>query len=207
MKAILIQAALAGIVSTLLTGCGGPSEPTEPAGHARSVADARPPAADIDAPPTETVSGFYEALRRGDEKAIAALLTDKAKTETAKSGLGIQSQGSDRLEYELGEVDYIDDSMQGAHVKSLWIDYAPDGEQLATEVIWVLRKEASGWRIAGMATQVAEGQLPLLFNFEDPEDMLQKKEYIEGQLAEENQDAVEQTANSSEPAAAEEVVR
>jgi hypothetical protein len=34
-----------------------------------------------------------------------------------------------------------------------------------------------------MATPVVEGELPLLFNFEEPEDMLQKKEFVEKQLA------------------------
>jgi hypothetical protein len=34
-----------------------------------------------------------------------------------------------------------------------------------------------------MATPVVEGELPLLFNFEEPEDMLQKKAFVEQQLA------------------------
>ncbi|TVS13600.1 MAG: hypothetical protein EA424_21305 [Planctomycetaceae bacterium] len=137
--------------------------------------------------PSVAVAQFYEALRTGQDNKIAALLTDKARAETANSGLDIQSQGSSRLEYELGEVQFVDEAMQGAHVRSLWIDFMPDGERVGTEVIWVLRKQADGWRIAGMATQVIEGELPLLFNFEDPEDMLRKKEYVEQQyqLAEE----------------------
>ena len=50
-----------------------------------------------------------------------------------------------------------------------------------------------------MATPVVEGELPLLFNFEEPEDMLQKKAFVEQQLAQpaESQPA---TAESTGPA-------
>jgi hypothetical protein len=195
------------VVSMLIAaGCGDSSAPDR---SAQSAVDSRDAgmsadtgsslAAGAGGSPSETVARFYEALRSGEDRAIAALLTDKARAETANNGLDIQSQGSAQLEYQLGEVDYINDSMDGAHVKSLWIDYAPDGEKAATEVIWVLRKQAEGWRIAGMATQVVEGQLPLLFNFEDPEDMLRKKEYVENQyrLAEEAMEM--QTATPDDP--------
>jgi hypothetical protein len=199
------------VVSALiLAGCGDSSSPDRsvqstadsPAGSLATASQAGPSSS-----PAETVAQFYQALRTGQDAAIAALLTDKARTETANNGLDIQSQGSSRLEYEVGEVDYIDDGMQGAHVKSLWIDFTPDGEKTGTEVIWVLRKQPEGWRIAGMATQVLEGQLPLFFNFEDPEDMLRKKEYVEQQyrLAEEAMDT--RTANPDDAHAPESVYR
>jgi hypothetical protein len=182
------------VVSALvLAGCGDSTTPDRSVQSTnQSPAGSRATAA-MDghgASPAETVAQFYQALRTGQDAAIAALLTDKARMETANNGLDIQSQGSSRLEYQLGQVDYVDDGMQGAHVKSLWIDFTPDGEKIGTEVIWVLRKQAEGWRIAGMATQVLEDQLPLFFNFEDPEDMLRKKEYVEQQyrLAEEAMD-------------------
>jgi hypothetical protein len=179
------------VVSALmLAGCGDSATPDRSVQSTTESPAGSPAMAALDgqgASPTETVAQFYQALRTGQDTAIAALLTDKARTETANNGLDIQSQGSSRLEYELGQVEYVDDGMQGAHVKSLWIDFTPDGERIGTEVIWVLRKQPEGWRIAGMATQVLEDQLPLFFNFEDPEDMLRKKEYVEQQyrLAEE----------------------
>lgn len=195
------------VVSAMIAaGCGdssGPDRSAQSTDNARdAIATAGPNAGQTAAPtgsPAETVARFYDALRSGEDRAIAALLTDKARLETANNGLDIQSQGSAKLEYQLGEVDYVNESMDGAHVKSLWIDYAPDGEKIATEVIWVLRKQAEGWRIAGMATQVVEGQLPLLFNFEDPEDMLRKKEYVESQYRMAEEAMQTQTANPGEP--------
>ena len=133
--------------------------------------------------PATVVAQFYEALRKGDDTAIARLLTDKAREETSKSGLGIQSQASESLSYEIGETDYVSDQMDGAHVKTMWREPSAEGQMTSTEVIWVLRKQTSGWKISGMATPVVEGELPLLFNFEEPEDMLQKKAFVEQQLA------------------------
>jgi hypothetical protein len=132
--------------------------------------------------PDQVVTRFYQALRDGDNAAIEALLTDRAREETAKSGLAIQSQASGSLRYEIGETDYVTDALDGAHVASLWAEPDPDGSLISTEVIWVLRKQLDGWKISGMATAVAEGQLPLLFNFENPADMMQKKSYVESQL-------------------------
>jgi hypothetical protein len=194
----------------MVTGCGDASAPSDsiasngdslasgPSGNSREQHVSSP---------SDTVARFYEALRGGEEDTIANLLTDKARTETAKAGLDIQSQGSADLEYQLGEVDYINESLDGAHVKSLWIDYTPEGDKVATEVIWVLRKQAEGWRIAGMATQVAEGQLPLLFNFENPQDMLQKKEFLESQYGQADEAEVQQTASPEGPVVPDELVR
>ena len=133
--------------------------------------------------PAEAVAGFYQALRRGDDDAIEGLLTDKAREETARSGLAIQSQASASLEYTIGETDFVTEQLDGAHVMSLWSEPGSDGSLLSTQVVWVLRKQQNGWKISGMATPVEEGQLPLLFNFENPEDMMQKKSYVESQMA------------------------
>ncbi len=185
---------LTAFSASIFAGCGDSTHPDRVAGPLIEAPDGQDHVLMVNqvdnghaSSPSEAVAQFYEALRSGQDSEISALLTDKAREETANSGLDIQSQGSSRLEYELGEVQFVDEAMQGAHVRSLWIDYMPDGERVGTEVIWVLRRQSDGWRIAGMATQVIEGELPLLFNFEDPEDMLRKKEYVEQQyqLAEE----------------------
>lgn len=170
-------------VSCLAAGCGKSGE----AGSAAAPGETTPGAASATAnqptpgpaSPDAAVAQFYDALRAGNETVIAALLTDRARTETAKCGLDIRSTGSASLAYQVGEIDYVTAAKDGAHVKSVWTESDPQGQSVSTEVIWVLRKQANGWRIAGMATQVAEGQLPLLFNFEDPADMLRKKEALE----------------------------
>ena len=148
------------------------------------------------------VAQFYEALRKGSDVTIAGLLTDKAREETSKSGLGIQSQASASLSYEIRESEFVSDQMDGAHVRTMWLEPDAAGQMTSTEVIWVLRKQSNGWKISGMATPVVEGELPLLFNFEEPEDMLQKKEFVEKQLAppaESQAATAEATSPSAEP--------
>lgn len=196
MKVVLRVLSLTVLVSGL-AGCGGapqgPPETADSGSAGRNAAESTAAAFDSGAGnstvaaasgPAEAVVQFYEALRRGSDVTLAALLTDRAREETAKSGLGIQSQASESLSYQISETDYVSERMDGAHVRTLWLEPNPEGQMTATEVIWVLRKQNNGWKISGMATPVVEGELPLLFNFEEPEDMLRKKEFVERQLAE-----------------------
>jgi ketosteroid isomerase-like protein len=151
--------------------------------------------------PADAVAAFYEALRKGDDSAIAGLLTEKAKAETAKSGLGIQSQASQGLRYEIRETEFVTEALDGAYVSSLWTEPGPDGQLVSTEVVWVLRKEQGGWRVSGMATPLADGQTPLLFNFEDPEDMQEKKAYAEAHLTDVHEDTPEPVGQAALPQA------
>ena len=178
----------------ILSGCGDSQSATSQQGqdHAGPQMASRQGATDTTVTkspqtgsplPAEVVASFYQALRDGDDDAIESLLTDRARDETAKSGLAIESQASDSLKYTIGETDFVTDELDGAHVMSLWSEPGPDGTLFSTQVVWVLRRQQNGWKISGMATPVEEGQLPLLFNFEDPEDMMQKKLYVESQMA------------------------
>jgi hypothetical protein len=183
------------------TASTGPAATGSASAGGTDSAAANAPAGDASAP-AAVVAQFYEALRKGSDVTIAGLLTDKAREETSRSGLGIQSQASESLSYEIRESEYVSDQMDGAHVRTMWLEPDAAGQMTATEVIWVLRKQSDGWKISGMATPVVEGELPLLFNFEEPEDMLQKKEFVEQQLAEpaESQAATaEATSPSAEP--------
>ncbi len=63
-----------------------------------------------------------------------------------------------------------------------WTDIDDEGEPHADEIIWALRHEPEGWRIAGMATKIFEDQPPLLLNFEDPEDMQRKQRLAEEEM-------------------------
>jgi len=149
--------------------------------------------------PDLVVARFYQALRDGDNTAIEALLTDRAREETAKNGLAIQSQASRSLSYEIGETDYVTENLDGAHVASLWAEPEADGSVVSTEVIWVLRKQRDGWKISGMATAIEDGELPLLFNFENPVDMMQKKSYVESRLASREEPASLDSATVAQP--------
>jgi len=181
----MLSVSAVAVLACAFVGCGAAPQGSPEAAVSVSGAGAGEAAAAAEGAsgPAAVVARFYEALRTGNDVAIASLLTDKAREETSKSGLGIQSQASESLSYEIGETDYVSDQLDGAHVKTTWKEPSPEGQMTSTEVIWVLRKQTSGWKISGMATPVVEGELPLLFNFEEPEDMLQKKAFVEQQLA------------------------
>ena len=46
----------------------------------------------------------------------------------------------------------------------------------------MVRQEPEGWRIAGVAATVFKGEPPLLLNFEDPEEMLRKQEWVQQEM-------------------------
>ena len=158
------MAALLAVFPRLLIGCGQSSN--------SPVGDRSPSAA-------EAVARFYEALRAGDNEAIEALLTDRAREEAARHGLGIQSHTSESLQYEIVRTDYVTEARDGAHVVSLWTDADATGRAETAEVIWVLRRQPDGWRIAGMATPAAERQPPLPFDVENPRQMPRTQQYAQ----------------------------
>jgi hypothetical protein len=182
-------------IAFLLAGCGG--SPDDASNDQLSAPSLDAP--DAEDGPAQVVARFYDAMRAGDDRTIASLLTDKARDETARSGLEILSQGNSSLSYEVGETEYVTDQRDGAHVASLWTEPDEHQKSVTTEVIWVLRKQTGGWRVAGFA-QVFDDELPLLFDFEDPEHMLRTKEYVETDLYG-GQNEPMQSANPDLPAA------
>ena len=129
-----------------------------------------------DTKPEFVVKAFLDALSRGDKDHTAQLLTDKARAETKSKGLVVSPESVPHASYKVADAEILADNPNGAHVCSVWTEKFEDGSQEEYEIVWVLRKQKDGWRIAGMATELAPGQKPLYLNFEDPEDMLRKKD-------------------------------
>ena len=103
------------------------------------------------------------------------------------------------LTYEVGETEYVTEEKDGAHVASLWIEPDEHGHPVTTPVVWLLRKQANGWRIAGFA-QVFQNELPVLFDLENAEETLRAKEYVDTEFYGEQQERPMQTANPELPA-------
>lgn len=171
----------AGLACVYLTGCGS-STPTPPA-----------PAADTktaqDTDPKAVVGTFLEAIRTGKDKEAELLLTKVAREENAKAELQLTPPTSGHAKYEVGEAEIVEG---GAQVFSTWSEPAEDGSLRTEKIVWLLRNEPEGWRIAGMATTVFEGEPPLILNFEDPEDILYKQKALEEEIARRERAAAEQ---------------
>ena len=151
------------------------------------------PNADI-AAPDAIVKAFLDALRSGDAVVAEGLMTDTARSETAKHDLAVQPPGTPEARYQIGKIEFVSEKKDGAHVSSLWTEQNGQGAVTSYEVVWVLRKQPDGWRIAGMATQLVPDQQPVFLNFEDPADMLAKWEAADAELARREETAAAQQA-------------
>ena len=181
---------------TFFTGCGNSNPPTAPTASAvavgapTNVAEVpqaatpvkQPVLVAVDASADQVVTVFLNAIRSGDEATTANLLTVKAREETAKAGYSVAPQSAPNTSYKVAPATILPDNPNGAHVTSTWTETYQEQQadgSIATQthsydVVWVLRREQPGWRVAGMAIEIAPGEQPAFMNFEDPADMDRK---------------------------------
>ncbi|QDU26406.1 hypothetical protein ETAA8_14840 [Anatilimnocola aggregata] len=191
----------AGLVTTGAVGCGKSNAvpPTlETSGVQPGQAIAAAPAKEVpaDAAPDQVVTVFLDAMRAGDAATTAALLTAKAREETAKHELPVAPNAAPNAQFQVAPAQYLQNNPNGAHVQARWVEVYGD-ETITNEVIWVLRKQPDGWRVAGFAIELVPGQGPQFLNFEDPLDMMNKhKEALAAAEAEEARVAAQAAAQT-----------
>jgi hypothetical protein len=128
-----------------------------------------------DATPDQVVSVFLEAMRAADAASVEALLTTKAREETTRANMPVEPVAAPHAQFQVAAPQYLPMNPSGAHVQAQWVE--SDGMLTYTHtVIWVLRRQTDGWRIAGFAIELVPGQGPQFLNFEDPADMLKKQQ-------------------------------
>jgi hypothetical protein len=108
------------------------------------------------------------------------MLSAAAREKTASLNRNVTPPASDTARFTVGKIDYVNDD--GARVACTWTDFDEDGQPKTDEAIWVLRREQEGWRIVGVAAQVFPGEPPLLLNFEDPDDMFRKQQWVREEI-------------------------
>ena len=153
-------------ISLLNAGCGPPTADSSRKLPGKQVDLAgSPPTVAVDSP-GQAVSLFLQALRDSDEARTVNLMTSQARKAVDSSdrvSFGLQDTAG--IEFQVGETRYLPGKKKRAHVDVSW-----DG----TDVVFALREQESGWRIAGFAAPlVPNGRLEYL-NFEDPTEMLAK---------------------------------
>lgn len=172
----------------VLTGEASPASPRQAA-----PAVILPP----QTPPEQVVAAFLQALRGGDSATTESLLTTKARQELAKHAMSVDVQSAPNASYQVHAAQLLPNNPDNAHVSSIWTEKFEDGEE-TYEIIWALRRQPEGWRVAGMAMQLVPDQPPQFLNFEDPEEMLRKREEaiaaLQGPAAETAQQPPAQTA-------------
>jgi hypothetical protein len=106
-------------------------------------------------------------MRDGNSGTTAALLSRTAQEETIKHNWPVQPPGAPSATYQLGQAQYADQSQSIVQVPCIWTEPDGEGGTVKFEVVWSLRREEPGWRVAGFATEVVPGRPPFFFNFED----------------------------------------
>lgn len=148
------------------------------------------PAAGVDlrnVGPEVVVDQFLRALQQGNRQMVSALLTEMARTETTKFGLEVQPESVPNAAFRIVDAVYLtpegaakEAPPEVAHVASLW---AEDGGEEAYEIIWVLKRQTEGWRIAAMGITIDFNQDPLLLDFEHPAEMMKARDQAMQEMA------------------------
>ena len=175
--------AIGCLPALLLSGCGQSSNSStansspavSEAGDSDSAASEPKPNEELQAllqdkqaTPDAIVKAFLDAAKSSDRAFAEQLLTKAARKETEREGLVIDPPGTPEMTFEVDGVEFDEENPSASYVKVRWFEATSDTD--SSEIIWVLRKESHGWRIAGMTTPQGDGQF-LTWNFEEPGDM------------------------------------
>jgi hypothetical protein len=130
--------------------------------------------------PEQIAAAFLEAVRTGNDANVSEFLTPLARERTAAMEMVVAPPGSETAKYQVRGV-----QVQGtdAQVQTDWTDLDTDGLMHTDEIVWLLRREREGWRIWGMTSRVFEDQEPITLNFENPQEMLERQQRAEEELA------------------------
>ncbi|NIL99314.1 MAG: hypothetical protein GTO62_20010 [Planctomycetales bacterium] len=161
--------------ASLLAGCSQPGPSATGGKDAVGVSQGSGPRA--------SVAQYLEAVRIGDAATVNQLLTSRARQKTAELKVAVAPPGSDTAQYEVGQVRYLSQAQDTAHVASRWTDLDDKGQPQSFDVTWIMRQEPDGWRVVGMMGQFIEDQPLMVFNFEDPVEVLRRQTHAQEELA------------------------
>lgn len=182
--------AVLAVLAMVAVGCGKPAGNSAGKGE---VASADSKAAQDG--PAAVVSQFLEAVRTGNDDKATQLLSPVARQKAAEKNRSVTPPPSETARFEIGQIEYITDdgkvvaandqpaNCTGARVACAWTDLDETGKPQTEHALWVVRREAEGWRVVGVAAMVFPGEPPVLLNFEDPEGMEKQQQLLREEIA------------------------
>jgi hypothetical protein len=173
-----LSIAFCTLFALIVSGCGKPAGTDHPSAASPSP-DAASTASKNDGP-ASAVAEFLEAVRTGNDEATARMLSKATRQKNAALNRSVTPPASDTAKFTVGKVDMIGDD--GARVASTWTDLDADRQPKTDEAFWIVRREADGWKIAGVAVPIFAGEKPILLNFEDPEGMLRQQQWAREEM-------------------------
>ncbi|NIP87034.1 MAG: hypothetical protein GTO03_16305 [Planctomycetales bacterium] len=173
---VLICPLVVALTALLPAGCQQ-SHPSPAEGKADGVQVPSP------SDPPAVVTRYLEAVRTGDVATVNQLLTSRARQKTGELQVAVAPPGSPTARYEVGQIRYLTEAQDAAHVASRWTDLNDHGQPETFEVTWLMRREDAGWRVAGMMGRFIEGEPLMVFNFENPVEVLRRQGYLQEEVA------------------------
>lgn len=118
----------------------------------------------------EVVHEFLDGVRTANSETTSRLLTPLALERTSALKMEVAPPGSATARFEIGTVELLDENK--AVVETTWIDVDADGKPTQENMTWALKMSGGAWRICGMAADQGPNQPPIVFDFEDPAEMM-----------------------------------
>jgi hypothetical protein len=178
------------VIAFAVSGCNSSNDTGKSAANgsapAAATAAASPAAASLPAASAQDakiiVAGFLEAIRKGDDEKAKRFLTKIARQKADETGRCVTPPANDNAKIEVSDPTFPTPAHDIVHVPTVWIDLDESGKPRPEKATWVCRLEPEGWRVAGFAAYVFDGEDPLLLSFEDPEDMQKKQLWLKEEL-------------------------
>ena len=162
--------------AALVSGCGSnpptatndsPATNGSTASHSLPAQPRTGTTSQLPTEPKEVVRLFLDSMRQGNGTQLAALLSTAAREEITRKKLEIDPLGSPLATFQIGEAGTHPEQPDSMLVSTVWSEPAQNGQPEANlDVVWALRKEASGWRICEMAVDPMNGEDVQIVNFE-----------------------------------------
>ncbi len=164
-----LSVVMLGVACLGFSGCGN--------------SDDQPEVATVAAPPAqpeEILQQFLTSVKAGEKAKAENLLTTVAREKTAAEGIGIGNLSNAGMSFEIQGVQplIMPNGKEAAHVSCVFTEQIEGGKSESHNIIWALRKETVGWRVAGMAWTPFAGEPPIFMDFEDPAEMLRKQQLL-----------------------------
>jgi hypothetical protein len=175
--------ALAALAVVGILGCGKSNGPAEQSAAStdRGAQASNIPGKQATDTPDSACREFLEAVRTGNDEKASLMLSQVAREKAAALGCSVTPPASDTARFSIGKVKYVGDD--GAQVESIWTDVdSADNQEHSDSLVWVLRREERGWRVAGLAATIFPGEPPLLLNFENPDEVMKKQQWAREEI-------------------------
>ncbi|RMF42947.1 MAG: hypothetical protein D6753_06335 [Planctomycetota bacterium] len=180
--------AAGGLAALGLAGCGGGNTESTAGGSAEAAQSAQVVAQGVSTPetpesgaesttiidegessqPAQCVAVFMDSLRRGDERAVNAMLTAKAREELAKTSYVIEPLGAPEGQFQIGRVAFPYEEKNVALVECVWTDPpVADQPAVSMDIVCEVHLEPEGWRMSALGLNIPGTDEALVLDFED----------------------------------------